>query len=194
MDAPSEGRAAAAQPGAYELHYCDRVPQNIGALTRFNNARCGVSLHGGKDRARLQHIKVLDYACITEMLSWYSPQQMEADRALACPQPGGGNVVLKSSSHCFITEMSQKLKRPFYFEDPAAITAPEILKVRVTRELFYSFLIIRYLHAEGGQLVFSKFYSCANNQLSLSTPTLWIKGPILKILSVPQYEESVSSY
>lgn len=102
---------------------------------------------------------------------------MEGDRALARPQPGGGNVVLKSSLHCFITEMSQKLKRAFCFEDLAAVTALEILKVRVTRELFYSFFITWYLHAECGQLVFSKFYSCANNQLSLSTPTWWIKAP-----------------
>lgn len=151
MDAPSEGRAATAQPSAYELHYCDRVPQNTGASTRLNNARSGVSLRRGKNRARLQHIKVLDYACITETLSWCGPQQMEGDRALACPQPGGGNVVLKSSLRCFITEMSQKLKRPFRFEDLAAVTAPEILKVRVTRKLLYSFLIIRYFHAECGQ-------------------------------------------
>lgn len=139
---PAEGTAATAQRSAYELHYRDRVPQNIGALTRLNNARSVVSLHRGKNRARLQYIKVLDYACITEMLSWYSTQQMEGDKALglpgykACPQPGGGNVVLKSSLHCFITEMSQKLKRAFCFEDLAAVTAPEILKVRVTRKLF----------------------------------------------------------
>lgn len=114
VDAPSEGRAASAQPSAYELHYCDRVPQNIGASTRLNNAQSGVfPAQGVKNRARLQHIKVLDYACITEMLSWYSPRQMEGDRALACPQPGGGNVVLKSSLRCFITEMSQKLKGGF---------------------------------------------------------------------------------
>lgn len=150
---PAEGRAATAQHSAYELHYCNRAPQNIGALTRLNNARSGVSLHRGRNRARLQYIKVLDYACITEMLSWYSTQQMEGDKA--CPQPGGGNVVLKSSLHCFITEMSQKLKRAFCFEDLAAVTAPEIIKVRVTRKLFYSFLIIQYLHAECSQFFLS---------------------------------------
>lgn len=131
---------------------------------------------GVKNRARLQHIKVLDYACITEMLSWYSPRQMEGDRALACPQPGGSNAVLKSSLRCFITEMSQKLKGAFCFEDLAAVTAPEILKVRVTRKLFYSFLITQYLHAECGQFVFFLSFTRANNQLCLSIPTLWIKA------------------
>lgn len=62
------------------------------------------------------------------MLSWHSTQQMEGDRALARPQPGGGNVVLKSSLRRFITGMSQKPKQAFCLEGLAAVTAAEDIK------------------------------------------------------------------